>query len=155
MIKIIARILNKVWAKPYQIHQTELGDVESNPYSEMIANDLQEKYKNKMFGVSIDYINFEALIGSLQASNHPGIQEEVTKPYKVEDFDDIQPEIAELIVDYMNTHLKLMVNAVLQEYLKQEKIKMSVDEDGTKYYTEEEDENIDAFIRLERDFRSV
>lgn len=152
---MIRGFLYKLLQQPQNISETILDAPDGAAYSEMISNDLQEKYEDKMFRVPIQLINFDALLESLVAIDHPAMQTRVTKPYVAEDFDDLDPEIAEVITDYMNTNLKLLVNSAIQEYLKDERIKMSADGDGIKYYTEEKDENIDGLIKLELDFRSV
>lgn len=155
MINIIREVLCKLLQRPHRLFETVGDSEQSVAYTEMISNVLEEKYDGKTFNIPIQLIDFDALLESLMSMGHPAIQTNVTKPYVAEDFDDLQPDIAELVVDYMNTHLKLMVNSAIQEYLKQDKIKMSADDNGIKYYSEEGDENIEGLIRLELDFRAV
>ena len=154
MINKVKEIVGKIFQQPYQIKETAIPPLEESPYSEMIVSDLQNKYEGKTFGVPINLIDFDAVIASMIASDHPAIKDEVTEPYKVEDFPDMDDEIAQLMTDYMNTRLKLLINAVIQTHLADETIKMSVDEDGVKYYTEEPDEDIDELIKLERSLRA-
>lgn len=155
MINKLKRIIHKLLGEPVQMHETALQTPEGAAYSEMVVNDLEEKYADRTFDLPVQLVNFDALLASLVAMDHPAIQDRVTKPYLPDDFEDLGPELGELLTDYMNTHLKLLVNSVLQDYLKDEKIKMSADGNGIKYYTDEEDENIDGLIALELCFRSV
>lgn len=145
----------RLFEKPYRVHNTTLSTDHGEAYSEMVSSDLEEKYEGKMFSVPVDLINFDALIRILTEMEHPGIKDNVTEPYTIEDFEGLQEDIAEVLTDYMNAHLKLLVNSVMQEYLHQEKIKLSADADGIKYYTDESDDDINAIIRLEQAFRSV
>lgn len=155
MIDKLKYILIKIFEKPYRIHETILPTEQSEAYTEMVSNDLEEKYDGRLFEVPIQLINFDAILQILSGMGHPAIKSNVTEPYSLEDFHDLEPEIAEIMTDYMNTHLKLLVNSVVQEYLESEKIKMSADEGGIKYYTEEDDEDIDALIELEQAFRTI
>lgn len=155
MINRLREVLYKLFEQPHRVHETIGDTAHSAAYTEMISKDLEAKYDGKTFNVPIQLIDFDSLLESLVSMGHPAIKPEVTKPYVKEDFDDLQPDIAELIVDYMNTHLKLLVNSAIQEYLKQDRIKMSADVNGIKYYSDEEDEDIDGLIKLELDFRSV
>lgn len=146
--------IGRLFEKPYRVHHTTLSSSDhSEAYSEMVSTDLEDKYDGKVFSVPVDLINFDALIQILSEMEHPAIKENVTEPYVIQDFDGLQQDLAEVLTDYMNAHLKLLVNSVMQEYLEQGKIKMSADDDGIKYYTEEIDEDIDAIIRLEQAFR--
>lgn len=155
MINIIREFLGKLFEQPTQNHETLIESPENSAYTEMISKELMAKYEGKTFEVPVQMIDFDSIIESLVNIGHPGIQANVTKPYKKEDFDDLEPDIAELVVDYMNAHLKLLVNSVIQECLKTERIKMSADAEGIKYYSEEEDEEMNGLIELERGFRSV
>lgn len=155
MINSLRRFLYKIVQAPHQLDMGSTPTDQSMDYTEMISNDLQKKYEDKLISIPIQFVHFDAILASLSAGDHPGIQKTVTRPYVVEDFKDLNDDIAEVITDYMNTHLKLIVNAAIQEYLNEDKIKMSVDDNGIKYYTEEEDEDADELITLERNFRSV
>lgn len=156
MFESIRYRIGRLFEKPYRVHNTTLSTTEhSEAYTQMVSTDLEDKYEGKMFSVPVDLINFDALIQILSEMEHPAMKENVTEPYTVQDFEGVQEDIAEVLTDYMNAHLKLLVNSVIQEYLSQDRVKMSADEAGIKYYTDEDDEDINAIIRLERAFRSV
>ena len=156
---MINRIKNLIWKfirEPQDVYlQDDIQSDQNSDYIAMISQDLEKKYEDKVFEVPIQLINFEALLEYLAETEHPAIQTSVEKPYSKEDFPDLQDDIAEVISDYLNTHLKALVNSTIQEYLSTEKIKMSVEEGEIKYYTEDEDEDIDGLIRLERSFRTI
>lgn len=154
MINLIKEVVYKLTREPGRT-SVGLSSPQSSDYTEMISNDLQQKYEDRSFTIPIQFINFDAIIQSLIAVGHPGIQDDVKRPYTLEDFEDVNPEIAEVVTDYMNTHLKLLINSMMQEYLDKDIIKMSADSDGVKYYSDEESEEVDGLIELERNFRSV
>lgn len=156
MINTIKNLIWKFIREPQDVYlQEDIQSDQNSDYIAMISQDLEKKYEDKVFEVPIQLINFEALLEYLAETEHPAIQTSVEKPYSKEDFPDLQDDIAEVISDYLNTHLKALVNSTIQEYLSTEKIKMSVEEGEIKYYTEEEDEDIDGLIRLERSFRTI
>lgn len=156
MINFIKGLFWKFTQKPYDVHlQEDRDDDQTSDYIAMISQDLEQKYEDRLFEVPIQLINFEALLEYLAGVEHPAIQTQVERPYTKEDFSDLEEDIAEVISDYLNTHLKALVNSTIQEYLKTDRIKMSVEENEIKYYTEEEDEDIYGLIRLERSFRAI
>lgn len=154
MIRKLKEILGKLMQRPQITTETPLDNSGTSAYSEMIMNDLLKKYEDETFEMPIYLINFDALLETLVAMNHPGFQEHVTEPYKAEDFDDLGPKLSRLIADYMNAHLKLILNAVMTQYLESEQIKMSVQNGAMKYYSEKDDEDINGLIELEERFRS-
>lgn len=156
MINTIKNLIWKFIREPQDVYlQEDIQSDQNSDYIAMISQDLEKKYEDKVFEVPIQLINFEALLEYLAGTEHPAIQTSVERPYSKDDFPDLQDDIAEVISDYLNTHLKALVNSTIQEYLSTEKIKMSVEEGEIKYYTEEEDEDIDGLIRLERSFRTI
>lgn len=155
MINKIREVVGKLIQRPQQVKETVIDSPESLAYSEMVVNNLESKYEGQLLSVPIQLINFDAILESLVNMGHPSVGAEVTKPYDPEDFSDFPEEIAELISDYLNVRLKILVNTVIQELMNTNQLKMSADEEGVKYYTEEPNEDIDGIIRLEKTFRAV
>lgn len=155
MINLIKNIIWKFVREPHDVYvEDDIESDQNSDYIAMISQDLEQKYADRLFEVPIQFVNFEALLEYLATVEHPAIQTLVEKPYTKEDFSDLEEDIAEVISDYLNTHLKALVNSTIQEYLKTDRIKMSVEAGEIKYYTEEEDEDINGLIRLERSFRA-
>lgn len=155
MINRIKEVIGKLIQRPQQTTETVLTSPESLAYSEMVVNSLESKYEGKLLSVPIQFINFDTIMEALVGMGHPSATEEVTQPYEAEDFSDFPEEIAELISDYLNTRLKILVNTVIQELMKSDQLKMSADDQGVKYYTDEPNEDIDGIIKLERRFRAL
>lgn len=155
MINKIREVVGKLFQRPQQVKETILDSPESLAYSQMVVNNLESKYEGQLLSVPIQFINFDVILQALVNMGHPSVGRELTEPYEAEDFSDFPEEIAELISDYLNVRLKILVNTVIQELMKTDQLKMSADEDGVKYYTEEPNEDIDGIIRLEKKFRSV
>lgn len=155
MINRIKEVVGKLIQRPQQTTETVLTSPESLAYSEMVVNSLESKYEGKLLSVPIQFVNFDVIMEALVGMGHPSTTEEVTQPYEAEDFSDFPEEIAELISDYLNTRLKILVNTVIQELMRSDQLKMSADEQGVKYYTDEPNEDIDGIIKLERRFRAL
>lgn len=155
MINAIKDVIHKLFAPPRRAHGMLSPTAQSSAYSEMVSNDLEKKYEGRSFTIPIQFINFDAIIQSLSMVGHEALQLPIEKPYTLEDFDDVNPEIAEVVTDYLNTRIKLMINSMMQDFLERDIIKMSADAEGVKYYSEEEDEDAAELIELERNFRGI
>ena len=153
MINKIIEILRALVAKYTGPNETVLDSPEAVAYSTMVVNNLEQKYDGKLLAVPIQFINFDVILEALVEMGHPSVMNDVTEPYEPTDFEEFPDEIAELIADYMNTRLKILVNTVIQDLMKKNYVKMSADQNGVRYYTDEPDGGIDGLLQLERSFR--